>query len=92
MRTQQGFLSRQNQRRRRSEFYYTALHCSANNDNPAIARLLIKAGANVNAAGIGGITPVQIAMGRKHERVLAEKRVRRTVCKSLRRVIERIIP
>jgi hypothetical protein len=51
--------------------YYTALHCSADNNNDTIARLLINAGADVNAAGIGGITPLQIARGRKHNRVLA---------------------
>jgi ankyrin repeat protein len=51
--------------------YYTALHCAADNDNDTVARLLINAGADINASGIGGITPLQIAQGRKHERVLA---------------------
>jgi ankyrin repeat protein len=51
--------------------YSTALHCTAQNDNDTIAQLLIAAGADVNAAAIGGITPMQVAKGMKHLRVLA---------------------
>jgi hypothetical protein len=51
--------------------YFIALHETAINDNDTIARLLIAVGADVNAVGIGGITPLPIAKGRKHNRVLA---------------------
>ena len=52
-----------------NELYCTALHRTAENNNAEIARLLIDAGADINATGIGGITPLQMAKGRKHDHV-----------------------
>ncbi len=42
---------------------YTALMIAAENGNAEIAKVLINAGANVNARGYGGITPLMIASG-----------------------------
>ena len=52
-----------------AQVYCTALHRAAENDDPEIARLLLAAGADGNVPGIGGITPLRIALGRHHTRV-----------------------
>ena len=54
-----------------TDIYCTALHRTAENGNVEIARLLIAGGADVNARGMGGITPIQIARGRHHDDVAA---------------------
>ena len=49
----------------------TALHTAANHGNLAAARRLIKAGADLNAVGKGGWTPLVMASFKGHYEVVA---------------------